>query len=179
MKSLLEVRTWGGRRQIPSFETDWRPRGRPRANQHQAMAVALKTSTSRLMSSNHSTCCHPTFLLDSTTLDLKAPTNESYTCKPTLVPLLRLQTSVDPLPLVVAWCIKTMERSTARSSSIAQSASMRLFCNQRLHLDATVHQPGCIISLSTREVVAGPRWDAFLVCYNSAEMHYASQVLRS
>ena len=30
MKSLLEVRTWGGRRQIPSFETDWRPRGRIR-----------------------------------------------------------------------------------------------------------------------------------------------------
>ena len=178
MKSRLEVRTWGGRRQIPSFETDWRPRGRPRASQHQAMAVALKPPP----------CwCHPTILLGAIqpfysiqplwTLKLQ-PTNLTLV-NPHLVPLLRLQTSVDPLPLVVAWCIKTMERSTARSSSIAQSASMRLFCNQRLHLDATVHQPGCIISLSTREVVAGPRWDAFLVCYNSAEMHYASQVLRS
>ena len=81
--------------------------------------------------------CHPTILLGA--IQPFYSIQPLWTLEnPHLVPLLRLQTSVDPLPLVVAWCIKTMERSTAlSSSSIAQSASMKLFCNQRLHLRCT------------------------------------------
>ena len=176
MKSLLEVRTWGGRRQIPSFETDWQPRGRPCANQHQAMAVALKTST-KLMSSNHSAGFYPTILLGA--IQPFYSIQPLWTLEnPHLVPLLRLQISVRSSP---SSCLVHQNNGEIHSAQQQQRRPERI---DETFLQSTsasqVHpciRPWCIISLSTREVVARPRWDAFLVCYNSAEMHYASQVL--
>ena len=52
-----------GRRQIPSFETDPRPRGRP--CQHQAMAAALIPSNHLALSHQFSTSSYPSTLVTS------------------------------------------------------------------------------------------------------------------
>ena len=121
--------------------------------------------------------CHPTILLGA--IQPFYSIQPLWTLEnPHLVPLLRLQISVRSSP---SSCLVHQNNGEIHSAQQQQHRPERI---DETFLQSTsaswVHpciRPWCIISLSTREVVAGPRWDAFLVCWNSPEMHYASQAL--
>ena len=111
-----------------------------------------------LVPSNHSTQCHPTILLGA--IEQFYSVQPLWTLEnPHLVPLLRLQISVRSSP---SSCL--VHQNNGERHSAQQQQQQRPERIDETFLQSTsasqVHpciRPWCIISLSTREAVAGPR----------------------